>query len=93
MLPSDESAALPTKLEADRFAGMTTLHYQLTRADYKRLSHMVRRRLPASLRWSWHAFSVVLWLLLASVFLAYLRVRDLLEAWLGEVPSGWAGAR
>ena len=93
MLPSDESAALPTKLEADRFAGMTTLHYQLTRADYKRLSHMVRRRLPASLRWSWRAFGVLLWLLLVSVFLAYLQVRELLEDLLGEVPgvARWLG--
>ena len=66
---------------------MTVLHYQLTRGDYRRLSQVVRRRLPARLRWSWHAIAAVLWLLLASVIFAYLRVRELLEALLGEVPS------
>ena len=74
-------------------AGMTELRYQLTRADYTRLSAMVRRRMPASLRWGWRAFGVVLWLLLMSVFYAYLRVREMLDMTLGEAPglAKWLG--
>ncbi len=91
MLSSIE-AEMPTQAQVDHFAGRT-LHYQLTRADYTRLLLVVRSRLPASLRWSWHALGILLWLLLASVVFAYLRVRDLLEDVLGEVPSvaKWLG--
>ena len=89
MLPSNEPGASPTAtpVQADHVAGMSALRYRLTRADYTRLSQVVRRRLPARLRWTWHAFSALLWLLLASVIFAYLRVRELLDVLLGEVPS------
>ena len=94
MLPdkahTDGSQAAPA---ANVPAGMTELRYQLTRADYTRLSAMVRRRLPASLRWGWRAFGVVLWLLLMSVFYAYLRVREMLDMMLGGAPglAKWLG--
>ena len=102
MLPeSSETAATtaapspvrPPSAAAPGTGQATTVRFQLTRADYTRLSLVVRRRQPASLRWGWRAFGVVLWLACVVVGVAYFQVRDLLGTALGDVPAvaKWLG--